>query len=779
MKKIFFLIAVFAISFFPAAAALVWAQFNPPVSFHLTVAKKTLSGDGSFDFEIKRQGAVVPIGIKNLFSVFAATDISDIKNAFSVATQNGQGTYSADYTIYDFSGIELREIERADWKLKTINCRFGSVSEDPFYFVSGNSVVFYGIADGEDIYCEFINEKVKNPVLIVPGLLGTELYEGEQEVWPNVDDLMVAPFDNFLNELLFDNELNSEKQIIPNGVIGNVSALFDYTDKLINLLTTSEVGYVADENLFTFPYDWRYGMTGEYPDGQTNMDLLAEKIEEIRVQTGAENVDVIAHSLGGLIVKKYIMDSTNDAPAHIGKLIFVGTPNLGSPIAAKAILMGHNFNIAVLSGGKIKEISENMPAAHDLLPSLQYRDAIANYIKLVEEQADGTFLSKNLGFGESQSFLAGHGANAIAQSNANLVHNISGLDNFDPAAKGADVYKITGCASAMPMQIKATKSFAGAISYEPYSYISSDDTVPFGSADSIPAENSKSFYVIKAKHGALMGQNGVRQTIANILAGTNLAAGDNVINKNQLIHNVNLCALNGVAIRIYSPLNIEVVDQNGKRLGLDQNNDPQNDIPGASFEIVDEHKFVYLPQDQAGEYQINLQGTATGTFSLETQNITNNLEGAPRIFENIPVNASLRATLETGADAAILKLDNDGNGQIDETLSRGEVAGIDIDTVIADVNRYYEAGMIKTKVAKNLLLAQLKALKVQISVLKKLQANQKLPQKAKTAAVRVLSEVINKQIGLLIKEIEKMSGKAIDTPAAQTLIDSLGHILIK
>jgi hypothetical protein len=64
--------------------------------------------------------------------------------------------------------------------------------------------------------------------------------------------------------------------------------------------------------------------------------------------------------------------------------------------------------------------------------------------------------------------------------------------------------------------------------------------------------------------------------------------------------------------------------------------------------------------------------------------------------------------------------------------------------------------MIKTKVAKNLLLAQLKALKVQISVLKKLQANQKLPAKTKSAPVRVLSEAINKQIGLLIKEIKKI-----------------------
>ena len=95
MKKIFLLVAVLAVLFIPAVAAMVWAQATPAVSFRLTVVKKTVAGDGSFDFEVKKQGAITPAGIKNNF-VFAATDISDAKNEFSIAAENGQGTYSAD-----------------------------------------------------------------------------------------------------------------------------------------------------------------------------------------------------------------------------------------------------------------------------------------------------------------------------------------------------------------------------------------------------------------------------------------------------------------------------------------------------------------------------------------------------------------------------------------------------------------------------------------------------------------------------------------------------------
>jgi len=778
MKK-FLPILILAGLFLPAIAAMVLAWAIPPVSFHLTVAKKTVGGDGSFAFELAKQDELIPVQIKSLFSAFASGDISAQPDEFSIFTQNGQGAYSADYVVRDFSGVKLREINVSGWRLKSVVCRKGNELENSFFYnIFDDFVVFNDVRDGDEIYCEFTNEKIKNPVLIVPGLLGTELYDvSGNKLWPNIIKMIEYTDNNFMNGLLFNGQLEPVYDISTRNVISN--ELFnDYTANLINLLTSSEVGYVLDEDLFTFPYDWRYGMTGKYPDNTDNVGLLKERIEEIIDQTGAQKVDIIAHSLGGLIAKKYVHDCFN---SNVGKLIFVGTPNLGSPIAAKAILTGHNFDIAVLSGQKIKEISENMPAAHDLLPSYDYRKNNAAYIKLGQEQADGTFVWKNLDFSESRDFLDDHGANSAALYNANFIHSFAGLDDFDPGSKGADVYKITGCASAMPMQIKATKSQNGQVSYDLNGYLSSDNTVPFGSADSIPAENAKSFYAIKAKHGAMMGQDGVRQTIANILSGANLPVDNNsVVNKNQLIRNTNLCALNGVAVKIHSPVNIEAIDdQSGNRLGLDQDGNPQNDIPGASFEIVDGHKFVYLPQGNGEQYQINLRGTATGAFTLETQIIENDQEKPARTFEDIPVSGSLTASLEITDSQTLLKLDNDGNGIIDETLVRQDETVVGIDSIISDVNDYYQTGAIKTKAAKNLLLAQLKALKMQFAALDRLNDNAKLPAKAKDVAVKMLRKAINKQIDLLVKEIQKMNSKKIDNQAAQSLAGLLAYIKIK
>ena len=64
-------------------------------------------------------------------------------------------------------------------------------------------------------------------------------------------------------------------------------------------------------------------MSGKYPDGKTNSVLLKEKIDDLAKNSPTGKVDVIAHSLGGLVTKQYIIN--NDNP-KIDKLIFVGVP---------------------------------------------------------------------------------------------------------------------------------------------------------------------------------------------------------------------------------------------------------------------------------------------------------------------------------------------------------------------------------------------------------------------------------------------------------------------
>ncbi|MBB2913148.1 putative repeat protein (TIGR01451 family) [Streptosporangium becharense] len=67
-----------------------------------------------------------------------------------------------------------------------------------------------------------------------------------------------------------------------------------------------------------------------------NVDELATYIEGVRKKTGAFYVNVVAHSMGGLITRQYVqtkMPSTPDHKPAVTRLIGMGVPNAGSPCA--------------------------------------------------------------------------------------------------------------------------------------------------------------------------------------------------------------------------------------------------------------------------------------------------------------------------------------------------------------------------------------------------------------------------------------------------------------
>lgn len=97
------------------------------------------------------------------------------------------------------------------------------------------------------------------------------------------------------------------------GVLHNHSAFIRLEKKLRRL------GW---HNIFSLNYKTSTGsihrMTGD----------LQKKVEEILKATGAEQIDVIAHSLGGLVSRNYMSNGTGRG--KIRKLITLGTPHNGT-----------------------------------------------------------------------------------------------------------------------------------------------------------------------------------------------------------------------------------------------------------------------------------------------------------------------------------------------------------------------------------------------------------------------------------------------------------------
>lgn len=487
-------------------------------------------------------------------------------------------------------------------------------------------------------------EPKRSPVLIVPGITGTEMKKGEELLWLDLKRVIGDFTDSFMDSLSFNqNVMPTDSTVSATDVLSKKTFLnvtFDYTDGLINEFASQ--GYVENESVFTFPYDWRYGVSGKYADGKTNSDLLKQKIDSILAQTGADKVDVVAHSMGGLIVKKYVQD--NPASRNIGKAVFVGVPNTGAPQAIKALLQGDNFGISFgpfgLSDSEMKKIAENMPGVYDLLPSQRYYDTAGSFVSKVDypgafSEPTETDLSYQ-GFGSY--LIQEKGFNSQAFTNAQSLHT-QGFDGYDLRQSGINFYAIDGCKTATManfVEVNYKDIFGNShTSFGRVDFKIGDGTVPVQSSTNLPIDQNNKYYVLAGQHSKLLSQDGTRQEIVNLISGSNLSVNQNVVTQDS-----SKCQLNGKAIIVFSPVDVSVTDQSGNKLGLADGN-IINQIPNASFQMMGEHKFIYLPQDGGQVYNINLQGTGSGIYTIKSQSIANGETTKTEIFSNLPVTGQL------------------------------------------------------------------------------------------------------------------------------------------
>lgn len=87
-------------------------------------------------------------------------------------------------------------------------------------------------------------------------------------------------------------------------------------------LRLQSAGY--DVTLFTYP---DYGLG----DIHHNAELLADMVNAVKARTGAAKVDLVAHSMGGLVSRDYI--KTLGGSGKVDSLIMMGSPNYGTGLA--------------------------------------------------------------------------------------------------------------------------------------------------------------------------------------------------------------------------------------------------------------------------------------------------------------------------------------------------------------------------------------------------------------------------------------------------------------
>ena len=239
------------------------------------------------------------------------------------------------------------------------------------------------------IFAQSKLRKGKRPVIIIPGILGSELVNSEtkERVWIN---LSAAKTDGLSLPVSPDLSQNRDK-LVATRIIERVkvSAFLPEVSIYEALIQSMERygGYTNGDwedpdrenggldKYYVFAYDWRL-------DNVENARLLVQKIEDLKTKLDEPNLkfNVIAHSMGGLIVRYAAMYGDADLPpesalpapnwnsaAHFNKIFMFGVPNEGSMATLELLLKGYRvggFELRVLN----REAAVTAPAVFQLLP---------------------------------------------------------------------------------------------------------------------------------------------------------------------------------------------------------------------------------------------------------------------------------------------------------------------------------------------------------------------------------------------------------------------------
>ncbi|MBI2596790.1 hypothetical protein HYW41_01415 [Candidatus Daviesbacteria bacterium] len=382
----------------------------------------------------------------------------------------------------------------------------------------------------------------KLPVIFIPGIGGSELkasqqifwkapdghggefnhgYGQDEKIWVNQDEATKLGDDDYFDVLRL--KADGQTSAADLSLTGNLTP-FGYGE--IDSFFES-MGYVKGTNYFIFPYDWR-------KDVRSNKDSLDSLIEQAKTLSGQSKVNLVAHSMGGLLARYYISDSSKSS--KINKLIELGVPHLGAVEDIKAIVYGlplgkpilRFFNIGI-SGSEIKDIFQNLSSAFQLLPSKHYFDFYDNsntdqlYPFRDERDIDNNKITGDLDFNQIKILLTNLDLNMAVFNLAEQLHDST--QSLFEKSNDVKLYSIVGSNQPTLGQIRETWWITWPINLIPKRdeiFVNGDGTVPLYSASL--KSNSKDFsagatiYYTEQEHVDLVRKDGVAmQTVKSIL----------------------------------------------------------------------------------------------------------------------------------------------------------------------------------------------------------------------------------------------------------------------
>lgn len=532
-------------------------------------------------------------------------------------------------------------------------------------------------------------------ILFLPGFEASRLYKEEKSFLGTSTNTLWEPNRNDdVRKLYMDKDGKSldstiyTKDIIDValGIKSIYKTFIDSMDDLVKEKTICRWMPIA--------YDWRNSIYDVVDDS------IVDKVIDLAKDSSTGKIVIVAHSNGGLFAKQLMEKLESLGKGYIvEKIINVAVPELGTPEAILSMLHGHNQSMGmgmIMNENNARTFSQNLPGAYGLLPTNQFFEK--NPITVISDLFNKKTLVST--FNDMKNFLLNNPFSIASSTNtdiplllnpslfskSNTFHN--SIDKWKPASS-TKVISIFGWGNSTskgieyhkdPHCIDKTKDCSPVYSTK---LTESGDGTVITDSNSGNADSTMYFNLNMLNKDNLSNINH-----ANILESKQLQSkiidtvkGD--INTNTkpdydkyFSDTVPIDTNKYVDIKIFSPVDIDVYDKNGRHTGLIYNSkigrniiDEDYNIPGGYYADFSGNKYVRLPYGD--DYQIVLSGNDTGTFIVQTDIVQYDNVIASTTFSELPVTPLMNidfvigTSTESFASSTAMYIDIDGDGETD------------------------------------------------------------------------------------------------------------------
>jgi hypothetical protein len=258
----------------------------------------------------------------------------------------------------------------------------------------------------ERIFAEARTRTGKRPLIVIPGVLGSQLvnYETGEVVWPSAfrssDDGLSLPVSP---DLAGNKDNLVARKIVDTARLAKLAPeVYVYHELLVALKNYggyregdwNNPGANGDQDTFyVFPYDWRRDNVESARELIGRLEILKRKLNRPDLR-----FNILAHSMGGLVGRYAAMYGDADLPpdgvppvpswsgsAHINKIVMFGTPNQGSTDAFSTLIEGYS-------------VTEGLRRRIPLLNKLSSEDIFTapSVFQLLPHPTSTRFLDENL-----------------------------------------------------------------------------------------------------------------------------------------------------------------------------------------------------------------------------------------------------------------------------------------------------------------------------------------------------------------------------------------------